>query len=78
MTFKAHKCPDAQPAVIQNGAQPAALRPFNQTLLLQAAMVHFNPPRRQSKLLAFRFGHPGKARRPEVLCADGEHEPVIL
>ena len=78
MTLKTHKRPDAQSAVIQHGAQPAALRPFNQTLLLQAAMVHFDPPRRERKLLALGFAHLLKTRRPEVLCADGEHEPEIL
>ncbi len=69
MTFKAQKRPNAQPDVIQHGAHSAALRPFNQALLFQTAMIHFNPPRRESKLFAFGFGHLEKARRPVFRCA---------
>jgi hypothetical protein len=45
MTFQPHKRSDTQPDVIQNGAQSATLCAFNQTLLFQTAMIHFNAPR---------------------------------
>ena len=69
MTFQAHKSSNTQPDMIQYRTQSAALSAFNQTLLLQAAMIHFNPPRTASGGFSFRFGHFLKARRPEVLCA---------
>ncbi len=69
MTFQTHKCPNAQSDVIQHRTQPAALCAFNQTLLFQTAMIHFNPPCRESKFLTLRFAHPDKARRPVFRCA---------
>ncbi len=63
MTFKANKCSHAQSDVIQHRAK-AALRPFNQTLLLQTAMIHFNPPRKTSRFLASRLAHFLKPGRP--------------
>ena len=78
MTFQPQKRPDAQPDVIQHRAQAAALHPLNQTLLLQTAMIHLNPPRRERELFALGLGHPEKARRPVLRCADGEREPAIL
>ncbi len=64
MTFNSHKRPDTQPNMIQHGTQSAALGAFNQTLLLQSAMIHFNAPRGFGKLFALRLAHPVKTRRP--------------
>ena len=69
MTFQSNKCSDAQPDVIQHRAQAAAMRSLNQTLLFQSAVIHFNPPRRQSKSFALCFGHLSQARRPVFRCA---------
>ena len=69
ITFQPQKCPNAEPDVIQYGTQAPALGAFNQALLFQTAMVHFNPPRRAGKLFAFRFSHLGKARCPVLRCA---------
>ncbi len=69
MTLQAQKCSNAQPDVIQHRAQPTALRPLNQTLLLQTAMRHFNPPCRERKFRALRLAHFEKVRRPVFRCA---------
>ena len=45
------------------------MRPLNQTLLLQTAMIHLNPPRRERELFALDLDHPEKARRPVLRCA---------
>lgn len=69
MTFQSHKCPNAQPDVIAHRTQPSALRAFNQTLLLQSAMIHFNSPRAFGLRYTLSFSHPVKARRPVFRCA---------
>ena len=69
MTFQTHKRSDTQPDVIQHGAQAAALRPLNQTLLFQTTVIHLNAPRRERRFLALRLAHPEKARRPVLRCA---------
>ena len=55
--------------MIQHRAHPTALGAFDQTLLLQTAMIHFNPPRRECQLLAFRFCHSVEVRCPVFRCA---------
>jgi len=69
MTLKAQKRPNTQPNVIQHRSKATALCPLNQTLLFQTAMVHLNPPRRESEFLALRLAHLGKVRRPVFRCA---------
>ena len=78
MTFKAHESSNTQPDMIQDGAQTAALRSFNQALLFQTAMIHFNAPRGDGISFPLRFAHLLKARRPIFRCADGERELEIL
>ncbi len=64
MTLQPHKRSDTKPDVIQHGAQTAALRAFNQTLLFQSAMIHFNAPRAYGKIFPLHLAHCFKARRP--------------
>ena len=77
MTFQSHKCSDAQPDMIQHRAQATALGAFNQTLLFEGAMIHFNAPRTSGFGFPFRLGHFPKARRPvfrRAVCgADAKH-----
>ncbi len=77
MTFNSHKRSDTKPDMIQHGSQPTALRSFNQTLLFQRPMIHFNPPRAQGAGFPLRFGHLAQACRPvfrRVVCgADAKY-----
>ena len=41
-------------------------------------MIHLNPPRRESKLLALRLAHLGKARRPVLRCVVCDTNPQYL
>ncbi len=69
MTFNSHKRSDAQSDVIEHGSPAAALRAFDQTLLFQTAMIHFDPPGGFGFSFPLSFGHFPQAGRPVFRCA---------